>query len=128
MAMYEVRIKAHFCAAHQVPLATGALEPLHGHDWEAEAVFRGPQLDASGILVDFTAAEKALRQVLVPLQNAVLNGSPFMAGLNPTAELVAKRIFQRLAEAMGHPGALAAVYVREAPGCVAGYTAETSQS
>lgn len=126
--MYEVRIQADFCAAHQVPLANGALEPLHGHDWQAEAVFRGRQLDAGGILIDFTAAEQALHQVLAPLQHAVLNGSPFMAGLNPTAELVAKRIFEHLADAMGHPAALAAIYVREAPGCVAGYTEETHES
>lgn len=126
--MYEVRITVQFCANHQVPLPNGTLEPLHGHHWEAEAVFRGERVDADGILVDFATAENALRQVVAPLEHVVLNGSPFMAGLNPTAELVAKRIFEELAELVGDAAVLAAVYVREAPGCVAGYTVERLQS
>jgi hypothetical protein len=44
-----------------------------------------------------------------------------LAGLNPTAEQVARRIFEELAARLGPAAPLAGVYVREAPGCTAGY-------
>lgn len=119
--MYEVRVKAGFSAVHQVRMYDGRMEPLHGHDWEVEAVLRGPELDRIGVLVDFTAIEEALRAVVAGLHQACLNEALMLAGLNPTAEHVARRIFEELAARLGPEVPLAGVYVREAPGCTAGY-------
>jgi 6-pyruvoyltetrahydropterin/6-carboxytetrahydropterin synthase len=120
--MYEIRVHALFSAVHQLRLGDGRLEPLHGHDWRAEAVFRGPDLDDSGLLVDFVAAEAGLREVVAALHHSNLNEAPMLAGLNPTAEHVARRIFEELQARLGQTYPLSAVYVREAPGCVAGFT------
>ncbi|GMV96988.1 MAG: 6-carboxy-5,6,7,8-tetrahydropterin synthase [Phycisphaerae bacterium] len=119
--MYEVRVQACFSAAHQVRLYDGGLEPIHGHDWRVEAVFRGPELDRIGVLVDFVAAEAALREVTANLHHTRLNDLPFFADVNPTAENLARWVFERLAERLGPDAPLVGVYVREAPGCVAGY-------
>jgi len=119
--MYEVRVQAAFSAAHQIQLHDGQLEPLHGHDWEVEAVFRGPALDRIGVLVDFVAAEAALREVVAGLHHTCLNRAALLSGLNPTAEHVAQRVFDQLAIRLGPNAPLYAVYVREAPGCTAAY-------
>lgn len=120
--MYEVSVEAGFSAAHRVRLASGELEPLHGHDWRVRAVFSGAKLDAAGMLVDFVAAERALGQVVAKLHHADLNSCPAMNGLNPTAEHVAQIIYGHLAAEAGLAEALRRVEVTEAPGCRAAYT------
>ncbi len=119
--MYECRVSAGFSAAHQVRMYDDALEPIHGHDWKVEAVFRGPELDTIGVLVDFVAAERALREAVAPLHHTRLNDAPLLRGLNPTAENVARIIFDELHARLGPDVPLAAVYVDEAPGCIAAY-------
>lgn len=118
--MYEVRVRAGFSAAHQLRLYDGSLEPIHGHDWKVEAVFRGPELDGIGVLTDFVPVQKALAEVLGGLHHQNLNDAPLLGGKNPTAEHVARVVFEQLRERL--PAApLLAVYVEEAPGCIAGF-------
>lgn len=119
--MYEVRVQAGFSAAHQVRMYDGELEPLHGHDWEVEAIFRGPELDRIGVLIDFVAVEAALGAVVGELHHTCLNEAPLLAGLNPTAEHVARRIFDALGSRLPAGSPLAGIRVREAPGCWASY-------
>ena len=118
--MYECRIQAGFSASHQVRMYDDQLEPLHGHDWKVEAVYRGPELDRIGVLIDFVAVQRELAAIVDRLHHTHLNDNPFLGGDNPTAEHVARRIFDALTAAI--PGTpLAGVYVTEAPGCIAGY-------
>ncbi len=118
--MFECRVQGRFSAAHQVRMYDGQLEPIHGHDWLIEAVYRGAQLDGIGILIDFVAVEQALQRIVAQLHHTHLNEAPFLQGLNPTAEHVAQRVFEDLHAALPE-APLVAVYVTEAPGCVAGY-------
>lgn len=119
--MYEVRVQAGFSAAHQLRLYDGRLEPLHGHDWHVEAVFRGPELDAIGVLIDFVRVEAALRDIVSALHHACLNEVPALEGANPSAEHVARFVFGALRDRLGSSAPLVAVHVREAPGCIAAY-------
>jgi 6-pyruvoyltetrahydropterin/6-carboxytetrahydropterin synthase len=119
--MYECRVNASFSAAHQVRMYDGVLEPIHGHDWKVEAVFRGPGLDSIGVLVDFVAAGRALQETVLSLHHTRLNDAPLLRGLNPTAENVARVIFEQLEARLGPDVPLVAVDVHEAPGCVAAF-------
>lgn len=121
--MFECRVQTGFSASHQVRMYDDQLEPIHGHDWRVEAVFRGPRLDRIGILVDFVEAERVLKEIMVQLHHVHLNEALILQGLNPTAEHVAQRIFEELRTRLPE-APLAGVYVHEAPGCVAGYLAE----
>lgn len=123
---YEVRVRGRFSAVHQLRLADGSLEPLHGHDWNVEAVFRGPRLDAIDVLVDFEPVQAALDDVLTELHHGNLNTVPGLAHGNPSAERMARLIHDRLKERLGHHCPLVAVYIEEAPGCVAGYIGYSS--
>jgi 6-pyruvoyltetrahydropterin/6-carboxytetrahydropterin synthase len=96
--MYEVSVEADFSAAHRLRLADGSLEPPHGHDWHVTATFAGDGLDGVGLLVDFVAAEARLRAVVGRLHHTDLNECPAMRGLNPSAEHVARVIFELMAE------------------------------
>jgi len=120
--MYDVTVEASFCASHQLRFANDELEPLHGHNWEIKARFAGEQLDAQGLLVDFVDVQAALQRISRELNHHHLNDLPFFQTVNPSAENVAKWIFDQL-EAAGDFGRfLASVRILEAPGCVAGYS------
>lgn len=119
--MYEVRVQAQFPASHQLCMYDGQWEPIHAHDWLVEARFAGPDLDAVGVLIDFTAVQHAMEACLAPLRDTRLNDTPLLEGLNPSAEHLARRIFEALDATLGPGSPLTAVQVREAPGCYAIY-------
>ena len=109
--MYTLRVEGAFEAAHRVVDYPGKCDRLHGHNWVVEAVFRGQNLDALGILIDF--------------DHAYLNElPPFCMGVNPTAENLARIIFERLAarEEIGDAAMLSALTVWESPKSSVTYT------
>jgi len=117
--MYRVYVESSFSAMHQVPLADGSLEPLHGHDWHVRVEFASPTLNDAGMVVDFVRARAALEGVLAEVQHGNLNALPAFAGSPPTAERVARWVFDRLAER--NAGPIRRVCVTEAPGWRASY-------
>jgi 6-pyruvoyltetrahydropterin/6-carboxytetrahydropterin synthase len=122
--MYEVIITGVFAAAHQLRLPSGALEPLHGHNWQVRAIFAGPELDQMGVLVDFTVIRPRVLEVLARLNDTYLNELSAFAECNPSAEHVARHIAEEIGE-FGRPAArLISVEVEEEPGCFARYAPE----
>jgi 6-pyruvoyl-tetrahydropterin synthase len=117
--LYSVIVEATFSASHRLRLADGSWEPLHGHDWRVWAVFSRANLDEAGMVMDFHAAQSALMAVVAPLHHGLLNEHPAWLQIPPTAESVARHVFDRLLE-RGWTS-LRAVRVREAPGCDAVY-------
>lgn len=118
---YSVTIEGGFSATHRVPMAGGELEPLHGHDWSVRAVFRSRELDSSGMVVDFLAAQGALSSILETLHHRDLGevAGLLAFGAYPTAEVVARFVFERLSAA--DFVAVSRVEVTEAPGCLGAY-------
>ncbi len=55
-------------------------------------------LDAGGLLIDFRDLKSWTAEVLQELDHKCLNELPFFAGANPSAENVARDIFDRLAQ------------------------------
>jgi 6-pyruvoyltetrahydropterin/6-carboxytetrahydropterin synthase len=119
--MFEVVIEGIFSASHQLRLLDGSLEPLHGHDWQVRVTYRGPELDAMGVLVDFTVVKPRLDQVLAALDHRHLNELPAFREQNPSAECVAVHIAEALADTTGPRVSLACVEVKEEPGCYGRY-------
>lgn len=114
-------MQTEFAAAHALTIA-GKREPVHGHNWRVTITARGPVLDADGLLCDFHALERALREAVARFRNADLNAEPpFAAGVNPSAENVAKHVAERVAPALPRGVWVACVRVTEAPGCEAAY-------
>ena len=93
---FELTVKSDFEAAHYIKNYPGKCARLHGHNWIVEAVVRGNELNELGILVDFKDLKAALNKVLDELDHQYLNELEIFADKNPTAENLAKEIFNQL--------------------------------
>ena len=122
--MYSIAVEATFSAVHRVKLCDRAVEPLHGHDWGVRVWFSQPELGDSGMVVDFSAARTTLEGILADLQAKNLNEIDALARHNPTAEVLAKYLFERIRAA--GMNSVYRVEVTEAPGCLAAYEAPSS--
>lgn len=113
--MYELMIRGHFDAAHALHGYPGECRNLHGHTWDVEVVVSGERLDEVGIVYDFKTLKDDLARVLEPLDHAYLNDVPPFDALNPTAENLARHVFERLAETVGEGVRVVEVSVWESP-------------
>ena len=124
--MYTLRVVGAFEAAHRVVNYPGKCDRLHGHNWVVEATFQGTQLDELGMLIDFKIAKKALAEILDEFDHYYLNDfPPFKDGVNPTAENLARIIYERLearTEVQASPAELTALTVWESPKSSVTYT------
>jgi len=122
MASYELAVSCHFNAAHFLRHYEGKCKRLHGHSYEVTAVFGGETLDEAGMLVDFGIARGWLAEVVDRFDHTLLNDMPEFEVLNPTAENLAKILFEALAARMDSPSvALLSLSVAENPGSTALY-------
>ena len=124
--MYTLHVDGAFEAAHRVADYPGKCSRVHGHNWVVEATFTGQELDELGILIDFKTAKQALAAVLEDFDHYYLNEfPPFSEGVNPTAENLARIIFERLAahaEVRASAAQLSALTVWESPKSSVTYT------
>jgi 6-pyruvoyltetrahydropterin/6-carboxytetrahydropterin synthase len=108
----------HFEAAHRLPhvAATHRCYRLHGHSYRVELGLEGAVDPVSGFVADFFDIEDAFAPLRETLDHHYLNE---IEGLeNPTAELIAVWIFDRVKPALRQ---LASVKVFETPDCWAQY-------
>jgi 6-pyruvoyltetrahydropterin/6-carboxytetrahydropterin synthase len=111
MASFSIRTVRTFAAGHQLRLADGSLEPMHGHNWRVAVTVAGGGLDAMGCVMDFHALERMVDAVVGPLHNRHLNDVvPFDRELNPSAENVAVHVARSVGP--GLPGGVRLVKVR----------------
>ena len=115
--MFEIEVSAAFEAAHFIRGYAGKCARLHGHNWQVSAIVRGEELDASGMLVAFKVVKAELNKVLDEFDHRFLNELDAFATDNPTAENLARKIFEQLAasEIFGGSAKLYAVKVCESP-------------
>ena len=93
--MYEVRVTADFAAAHFLQDYHGKCENLHGHNYKVYAHVRGSELDAGGMLIDFSVLKEALRAVVKQLDHTNMNDIAVFQQ-NPSAERIARFIHEQM--------------------------------
>ena len=123
--MYTLKVEGAFEAAHHINGYSGKCARLHGHNWVVEAVVKGRELDELGMLVDFKDIKQTLKDILERFDHRYLNElAPFKDGVNPTAENLARIIFEELAgnEIFKRDSVLAAITVFESPKSSVTYT------
>jgi 6-pyruvoyltetrahydropterin/6-carboxytetrahydropterin synthase len=113
--MYELTVKAHFDAAHALHGYPGECRELHGHTWDVEVTVAGDSLDDVGIVYDFKDLKDDLAGVLEQYDHAYINEVPPFDSLNPTAENLARVIFEALQDYTGDRVAVTEVSVWESP-------------
>ena len=104
--MFSVTVRDHIMIAHSLRGEVfGPAQRLHGATFVIDAAFRRAELDADGIVVDIGRAAEQLRAVVAELNYRNLDDEPAFAGMNTSAEALARVIADRLAERV-HAGAL----------------------
>lgn len=96
--MFEITIRKSFAAAHQLRDIGGKCEDLHGHNFTVEVSAGGERLNDEGLLLDFRQLKKWTNELLEELDHKYLNELPFFKDLNPSSEIIARFIFERLLE------------------------------
>ena len=96
--MYEVSIDETFAAAHNLRGYKGKCEDLHGHNYKVRVTLAGKELDATGLLLDFVYLKKVLHQVIQSLDHKYLNELAPFDVLNPSAENIARYIYDEAAQ------------------------------
>lgn len=95
--MYEVIVKTGFSAAHQLRCYDGKFENLHGHNWTSIVTVQASELDAMEVGVDFILLKEKVKSILSKLDYQNINEVPPFDEKNPSAENIAKWVFDQLA-------------------------------
>lgn len=123
--MFEISVRESFCGAHHLEGYDGQCCNPHGHNWAVEVFLRGAQTDEVGVLADFKEIRAALREILAELDHQDLNQLPAFEEVNPTAEHIARHLYQRLSAQLNDAFCrLHRVRVSETPGTSAVYWEE----
>jgi 6-pyruvoyltetrahydropterin/6-carboxytetrahydropterin synthase len=126
--MFTVRVEADFAAAHFLSRYHGKCENLHGHNYRVRLWAKGETLGEGGMLVDFGALKKILRDVLSTLDHTNLNDKAEFDN-DPSAERIAKYIFDEVRAKLPadtiDPSLLYAVDVYETQASMARYSPNT---
>ncbi|MCQ2224532.1 MAG: 6-carboxytetrahydropterin synthase QueD [Paludibacteraceae bacterium] len=90
--MYYISKRFEISAAHKLKLSYASkCENLHGHNWIVTVHCKAKELNADGMIVDFSHIKKAIKG---KLDHQVLND--VLGDLNPTAENLAYWICQQI--------------------------------
>src|SRR4030067_730096 len=94
--MYRIAVHDHFSSAHQLKGYHGKCEDIHGHNWKVELEITGDKLDDIGMLIDFREIKGILKNIIDELDHKMLNEIEPFNKINPTSELIAQNIFNKV--------------------------------
>jgi 6-pyruvoyltetrahydropterin/6-carboxytetrahydropterin synthase len=116
---FEVGVEARFTASHHLVGDFGPASVPHRHEYRVQISVHGEGLRDDGTLFDITQLQQAVADVIADVDGANLND---LARLNPTAEVMARFFFERIAPTLAGQG-LARLEARiwESPEAYAGY-------
>lgn len=120
--MFTIRVETRFRASHQLILPDGSKEPLHHHDWLASADVSSERLDNMGVVMSFQRLKAMLDSAVGDFDNAAIEAVGYFQQNNPSAENVAKYIYDKLRTGLPEGVKLRNVRVIEEPGCSAKYS------
>ena len=126
--MFELTITAEFEAAHYIPNYPGKCSRLHGHNWRIEVTVLGNTLDKLGMLIDFHDLKDEVKKVTAKLDHYYLNEVEPFSSIPPTAENIAKYMYEELSllPHLTDRCKLKSVKVWESPTSAVSYSQEAS--
>jgi 6-pyruvoyltetrahydropterin/6-carboxytetrahydropterin synthase len=98
--MFEVSVEHTFAAGHALRNYRGKCENVHGHNYRVQVIVRGEELDKTGMLADFVELKRLLRAISEPLDHIFLNDIEPFRELNPSAENIARYIWEKMTEGL----------------------------
>jgi 6-pyruvoyltetrahydropterin/6-carboxytetrahydropterin synthase len=104
--MFEVGVARTFHAQHQLEAEDPTVSHEHSHDYRAEIVARGEQLDQNAMLLDLDALGASLSACLGELDAADLGTLAAFEGRETTVETVAEHIWTHVRDLLAEPPGL----------------------
>ena len=95
--MFEISADADFSSGHYLRNYQGKCEHPHGHNYKVRVTLMGEELDEAGMLLDFKLLKQAMHPVLERLDHTMINELEPFTTVNPSAENLAKHIFEQTA-------------------------------
>jgi len=121
--MFTVSVETRFRAPHRLPLPASKgspaaeAEPLHYHDWLVTADVGSDKLNSMGFVMDFHRLKAALDNIVADAAPKMTDKKSF--GAAPSAENVARYIYEKLEPKLPKGVKLQNIRVVEEPGCSA---------
>jgi 6-pyruvoyltetrahydropterin/6-carboxytetrahydropterin synthase len=110
--MFEVTIEETFAAGHALRNYHGKCENVHGHNYRCQVSIQGEKLDEIGLLVDFVELKRVVHSVLDRMDHQWLNEFPPFDVLNPSAENMAKFIYDEVSSGLQAKGGIRVQSIR----------------
>lgn len=106
--MYEIKVITSFSSAHSLRDYPGDCKNIHGHNYKVEVVMQSEGLDNLGMAIDFRMLKHEIERLLQTLDHSYINDKPPFDTINPTAENMARWIFEALSKKLN--SSIAKVY------------------
>ncbi len=123
--MYELKVLSNFSSAHALRGYNGKCENIHGHNWQIELIVLSDVLNDIGLVVDFKLLKGYLKEIMEILDHKFINDLDFFKETNPSAENIARYIYEEFSRITGayKDGLIkiARVNVYETPSSMASY-------
>jgi 6-pyruvoyltetrahydropterin/6-carboxytetrahydropterin synthase len=120
--LFTVSVETHFWASHQLTLPDGSKEPPHRHNWSVTANVSSSELNSTGLVMDFRQLKAEVDKTVADFDNMPLNKIGYFQRTNPSAENVAKYIYEKLGPKLPREVKLQSIKVVEEPGCSAKFS------
>ena len=117
--MFTISVETHFWASHQLVLSDGSKEPVHYHNWFVTAEVSSEKLNDMAVVMDFHELKQMVDNIAAELDNNALNETACFRQNIPSAENVAKYIYDKLTNDLPEDVKLRNVKVVEQVGCAA---------
>ena len=117
--MFTISVERHFRASHQLILPDGSKEPVHDHDWVVTASLSSEKLNNMGVVMDFRALKAMIDKTVAGFDYTALESTGYFQQNNPSAENVAKYIYEKLRIELPEGVKLRNIRIVEEPGCSA---------
>jgi 6-pyruvoyltetrahydropterin/6-carboxytetrahydropterin synthase len=104
----------------------GSKELVHHHNWTVTASVSSVELNPTGVVMDFSRLKSSLNNILAEfvIRRGGLNNIGCFNNINPSAENVAKYIYQKLEPELPKGVKLVKIAVAEEPGCLSEFQAD----
>ena len=117
--MFTVSVETRFRASHQLARADGSKERPHRHQWFVTAHVSSETLDNRGVVMDFQQLKATLDNIVAELDKTTLSKIDYFQRNKPSAENVAKYVYEKLEPELPKGLRLRSIKVVEKPGCSA---------
>jgi 6-pyruvoyltetrahydropterin/6-carboxytetrahydropterin synthase len=120
--MFTISVETHFWASHQLVLQDGSKEPLHHHNWLVTVEVGSKKLNEMAVVMDFNELKAMVDNIAAEFDNKALNQTGCFQQNNPSAETVAKYIYDKIKIELPQGVQLMNVKVVEQTGCSAKFS------